>query len=161
MSMRWRKRKDDRGVAAVEMAMVLPLLVLLAFGVAEFGWAFAQKMDLNSAAREGARIAANIVGPTGDVQDLLCATLDVGGLGGTITMDASQSPDDPGPATTPPGTRGAVGRFWIRANYNSLTGFFDVFTSGVTMTSTVDFRVEVISDTTPVWWSSSSGFTCP
>ena len=154
--MRLRRRSDDRGVAIVEMAVVLPLLVVLALGVAEFAWAFAQKMDLNAAAREGARIAANTAGPTADIQNLLCSTLDVGSLG-TVTMDASGA-DNRG--ADPTGSRGAVGRFWIRANYNSLTGFFDFFATGVTMTSTVDFRVE-IQDVTPVWWAASAGFVCP
>ncbi len=150
-----RRRPDDRGVAAVEMAMVLPLLVLLAFGVAEFGWAFAQKMDLNAAAREGARIAAITPGPTDDVKDKLCSTLDVGEIA-TVVMDASGvDARDSDPA----GSQGAIGRFWIEADYDSLTGFFSFLTSGVNMRSSVDFRVEV-PDITPTWWSASGGFTC-
>lgn len=40
------------------MALVLPVLVILLFGIIEFGIAFAQKLALSNAARQGARYAA-------------------------------------------------------------------------------------------------------
>ncbi len=40
----------------VEMAIVAPILLLLLFGIAEFGIAFAQWQTLSNAAREGARV---------------------------------------------------------------------------------------------------------
>jgi Flp pilus assembly protein TadG len=42
----------------VEFALVLPLLLLVLFGITEFGRAIATVEVLNAAAREGARIAA-------------------------------------------------------------------------------------------------------
>lgn len=45
----------ERGAAAVEMAIVLPLLLLLLGGVIDFGWLFFQKIVMTNAAREGAR----------------------------------------------------------------------------------------------------------
>lgn len=156
----WFWRRRERGAAAVEMAFALPLLLLLSFGVAEFGWAFAQKMDLNSAAREGARIAANTAGPTSTIQNLLCSTIDVGNIG-TVTMDASESTRTPQPpGVDPPGSQGAIGTFWIEVQYDPIIGFFEFFGTNVTMRSEVDFRVE-IPDVTPSWWPVSGGFTCP
>lgn len=50
--------RRERGAAAVEMAIVLPLLLLILGGVVEFGRAmFLQNMATN-AAREGARMRA-------------------------------------------------------------------------------------------------------
>jgi Flp pilus assembly protein TadG len=49
--------RDDRGAAAVEFALVLPLLLLILFGIIEFGRAWSVKQTLTDAAREGARIA--------------------------------------------------------------------------------------------------------
>lgn len=51
-----RRNRDDRGAAAVEFALILPLLVLLLFGVIQFGLVFAQVLSLNSGARQGARL---------------------------------------------------------------------------------------------------------
>jgi Flp pilus assembly protein TadG len=51
-------RGTERGAAAVEFAIVLPLLVLLVFGIVEFSIAFNRQQGLHAAAREGARVAA-------------------------------------------------------------------------------------------------------
>jgi len=48
----------DRGAAAVEFAIVLPLLLLLAFGIIDFGRALNAQITLTQAAREGARLDA-------------------------------------------------------------------------------------------------------
>jgi Flp pilus assembly protein TadG len=48
---------DERGVVAVEFALVLPLLVTLVFGIVQFGLALNTKLTLTHAAREGARAA--------------------------------------------------------------------------------------------------------
>ena len=65
---RHRMSRDD-GVAAVEFAIILPVLALLLFGVLEFGRVWSQYQVFQGAAREGARCAA--VASTSDcvVQD--------------------------------------------------------------------------------------------
>ena len=52
--------KNKRGQALVELALVLPLLILLLFGTMEFGRIFHSYLVLTNASREGAR--AGIVG---------------------------------------------------------------------------------------------------
>lgn len=44
------------GTSVVEMAIVLPLLLLLLFGIGEFGVAFTRWNSLTNAVREGARM---------------------------------------------------------------------------------------------------------
>ena len=51
---RWR---DQRGVASLEFALVLPLLVLLVFGIMEYGWIFFRMHELSSTVRDAARVA--------------------------------------------------------------------------------------------------------
>ena len=48
----------EEGVAAVEFALILPVLALLLFGVLEFGRVWSQYQVYQGAAREGARCAA-------------------------------------------------------------------------------------------------------
>lgn len=49
--------RRDRGAAAVEMALLLPLLLLLIFGIIDFGRMLNAQIAVTEAAREGARAA--------------------------------------------------------------------------------------------------------
>ena len=53
-----RSRTTDDGVAAVEFALVLPLLVVLLFVIVNGGMVFLDQLHLQSAARDAARIAS-------------------------------------------------------------------------------------------------------
>jgi Flp pilus assembly protein TadG len=50
--------RDERGASAVEFAFILPLLIVLVLGIAEFGHAFQVSGALSAAAREGVRVMA-------------------------------------------------------------------------------------------------------
>jgi hypothetical protein len=52
------ERADDRGVAAVEAAIITPIFLLLVIGIIEFGLAFKDQLAVTSAVRAGARIAS-------------------------------------------------------------------------------------------------------
>ncbi|WP_299167109.1 TadE/TadG family type IV pilus assembly protein [uncultured Arthrobacter sp.] len=51
-------RDKERGAAAVEFAILLPVLLLLLLGIMEFGRAYNAQIALTNAAREGARVMA-------------------------------------------------------------------------------------------------------
>ncbi len=51
------KLSRRRGVGLVELALVLPLLSVLMFGVIEYGWLFLKAEQIANAARNGARQA--------------------------------------------------------------------------------------------------------
>jgi Flp pilus assembly protein TadG len=53
--MRRKRLKSCGGASAVEFAVILPLLVLILFGIIEFGLAFYDKAMITNASREGAR----------------------------------------------------------------------------------------------------------
>jgi Flp pilus assembly protein TadG len=54
-----RKRlRDEHGASAVEFAFIVPLLLVLVLGIAEFGHAFQVQGTLSAAAREGVRVMA-------------------------------------------------------------------------------------------------------
>lgn len=77
-------RRNDSGAVAVELALILPILVLLLFGMAQFGLAFAQVLGLNSGARQGARLG---VVPGSDCSDVIAATKSAAT---TVGLTASQ-----------------------------------------------------------------------
>ena len=57
----FRKRKNNEsGVAIVEMAIVLPLLILLVFGIVEYGLLFKEKLTVASATTSAARTGATM-----------------------------------------------------------------------------------------------------
>src|SRR5438309_11189266 len=68
---RWRGRA---GQSLVEMAMVLPVLAFLTFGLVDFGRAYYFQVSVANSAREGARVAILTVytGP----QNPNCSTAD-------------------------------------------------------------------------------------
>lgn len=53
-----RRLQSDSGAAAVEFALVMPLLVLLIMGIVTFGRAYQTQAALAAAAREGVRVMA-------------------------------------------------------------------------------------------------------
>ena len=54
-----RYTKNDRrsGVVLIEAALIFPILLLLTFGVIEYGWLFLKMETITNAARSGVRLA--------------------------------------------------------------------------------------------------------
>lgn len=78
--------RTERGAAAVEFALVMPILILILAGIVNFSFVLAQQISLNSGARQAARYAV-VDGPTcGDVQ------AEGKDSAATIGMDASAVP---------------------------------------------------------------------
>lgn len=50
--------KNRKGQGIVEFALVAPFIFMLILGMIEFGWLLNGRITLNSALREGARVAA-------------------------------------------------------------------------------------------------------
>ena len=59
-------RRTDTGAAAVEFALVLPVLFLIIAGMVDLGRAMYTQVMLTNAAREGARVAITSA-PSGDI----------------------------------------------------------------------------------------------
>jgi Flp pilus assembly protein TadG len=54
----FRRPPNERGAAAVEFALILPVFVLLIVGMLEFARAYNAQISISNAAREGARVMA-------------------------------------------------------------------------------------------------------
>ena len=59
-----RHKSKERGAALVEAAVTIPILLLIAVGIFEFGRAYQTWQIVTNAAREGARVS---IVPNGDV----------------------------------------------------------------------------------------------
>ena len=81
---RWNARPSahhpESGVALIEFAFVLPILLVLAMGMLDFGRAFHTKSLLDQAAREGARVAVVTTPDQDIVEDRVNAVLASGGI---------------------------------------------------------------------------------
>lgn len=94
--------RNERGTAMVEMAIVLPIIILFFLGMIDFGRAIFLYNNLTNAAREGARFGASQVQyapaapPAGPIQDTTRARIrDFSGqavpAGATITATPTTS----------------------------------------------------------------------
>ncbi len=143
------RARDESGAALVEMAVVLPLVLLLLFGMIEASWAFAQANDVRHGAREGARLAAVDFGDVAAVGAETCSRMDLAS-GAVVALAPADDPTDPG-------TRGTIGRITVNLSYVSLTGAVDQFSTGMTISSDIDFVLEQPASGEAQWWSGGSG----
>jgi Flp pilus assembly protein TadG len=87
--------KARRGAALVEAAVVTPLIILMLFGVIEYGWMLLKSQDISNAARSGARAGIRFGANAGTVTSSITTAMNNAGLGSsgyTVTM----TPNDPG-----------------------------------------------------------------
>jgi Flp pilus assembly protein TadG len=93
-----RARSEDGG-ALVEFALVVPMLLLLVFGIVDFGRAFQSSITLTNATREGARLGAtgadywticNRVSATAGVSPVTCTVSNAEGASGTSVVVNAQ-----------------------------------------------------------------------
>jgi Flp pilus assembly protein TadG len=133
-----RLARSERGAALVEFAMVLPLLLVLLFGIMEAGWLFAQQVEVRNAAREGGRLAV-VDYPTPGSGD---STLIVAEVCSRAVLSAPRAevlisknlntvanPDDDSAVVT------------VTQQFASLTGFLPWF-NNLTISSTAEMRLE-------------------
>jgi hypothetical protein len=87
-----RGRRGDQGAAAVEFALVLPVLLLIIFGIIDFGRMLNAQITLTEAAREGARAAA-ILGKSAGEDRIHSVTDD--SIGTSVDHVVTACPDPP------------------------------------------------------------------
>ena len=131
---RTARLRDERGASAVEFAFILPLLIVLVLGIAEFGHAFQVQGTLSAAAREGVRAMAlqNDPAAARGVARNAASSLNPGVTDTQIKIQLEGSA-----AQTCPTTAGATGSQSVRLTITYpmpfLTHFFG---SGLTLTGT-------------------------
>jgi Flp pilus assembly protein TadG len=89
------RKRSDRGTAAVEFALMVPVLLLIVFGIIDFGRALNAQISLTGAAREGVRLAA--LGDSNAVIEARVAAA-APSLSGVTTTVVASCPAGAGPA---------------------------------------------------------------
>jgi Flp pilus assembly pilin Flp len=89
------KRVDEKGASAVEFAIILPILVILIFGIVEFAIAFNNYITITHAAREGARKAAVDLFDPGLIDYIKNKAIPLSLEDEDIVVDWEGSPADP------------------------------------------------------------------
>ena len=140
-------RGDERGAALVEMALVIPILLLLLFNVADAGWALSQQNAIRGAAREAARVAATQDMSDEDIAAAICSDIHrVNGPDVSIKIE-------------PAGT--GFGRVTVTyGNYKTLSSApWSLMQSISSIGSSLEFRISG-TNVNPAWLTSSKSGTC-
>lgn len=154
--LRNRTRGKDEGAQLVEFAILLPLLLLVLLGIVEFGWIFAQNLDVRHGAREGARLAA-VNYPVGQLPSPPART---SGQTDTIVAEICDRMDTTSNVEVSMTSTGGVGdeaTVTVEALADTLTGFLDwAISPSLTLSSTVTIRVEQFAG-----WANTANQACP
>jgi Flp pilus assembly protein TadG len=124
------RRRRHRGAAAVEFALVVPLLVMILFGIMEFGYAFFIQASVAGAAREGVRSYAINWTKASAQSDAIARAESAPGL---VPGDFVNATISPSCTTTTAGSRTTL---TLTYKYRSLTGLLDgiLASSNITLT---------------------------
>lgn len=94
------RRRDDRGAAIVEFALIMPILIALIFGIISYGYMLSYRQALGQAASEAARAAAIVPSGMSDAGKTTKATAalndalgsyDVSCAGGVLKHDGASN----------------------------------------------------------------------
>jgi hypothetical protein len=108
------------GAVLVEAAMIFPLLLLLTFGLLEYGWMFLKIEQIENTARQAARVAATSNAKTGDVKALVTTMMADAGLTGKYTVTLTPGAIEGWP--TGAMKKGEMLKVTISVPYSSKTG---------------------------------------
>jgi Flp pilus assembly protein TadG len=93
-------RHVRRGAAVVEMAVVAPLLLLILFGIIEFGWVFMIEQTITNATREATRVGILQGSTHADIQNRFAQAMAPTGVTVTSDMLTIIDPTTANPALT-------------------------------------------------------------
>jgi Flp pilus assembly protein TadG len=140
------RRTSERGAALIEVALTLPLLLLVAIGIFEFGRAYQTQQVLTNAAREGARVAVLPNQPANAADTRAHAYLTAGQLpnADSATVTVTSTTINIG-GTTTPGSRVTVNypfSFVVLQPVARLVVSNSAVGSALTMSATAEMRNE-------------------
>jgi Flp pilus assembly protein TadG len=133
--------RSERGAELIEMALVLPILLLVLVGIVEFGFMFQRFLVLTNAANEGARVAILPTYGAGDAEARAIAYAVASGLPAN-TVNAVMTPNiaiaEGGRCAS--GRRVTVTHAYQFTYINPITAMFGPTLANITLTGTSTMR---------------------
>jgi Flp pilus assembly protein TadG len=141
------RHRDQRGAAALEFALIVPILVMVVFGIVDFGWAMNRDTLVNNAAREGAREGSLNPDQTAIatvVRNSLSSVEAVGTTPSKITVTVTcRKPDDtPCSNFATDAVSGGTVIVTVALNHSWITPVGSTFSNGIVLKKTVEMRIE-------------------
>lgn len=142
-----RLKEKQKGVAAVEFALVLPVLLLILFGIVELSVALYDKAVITNASREGARAGAVLSASSpAQVQTFVQGVVTAYTSNYLLTFGQQNTPAVP-PLPSPSGTNYAFGdpiSVTVNYQYNGLGlgQMLSAITGPITLSATTVMRHE-------------------
>lgn len=138
-----RRGGGERGAELIELAIALPLLLLVLMGIVDFAFLFQRYLVLTNAAMEGARVAVLPGYSTADAQARATAYATTGGVPGGVTVTATQVAL-PGPGGTSwPGVSVRVEHVYQYQYIGPIAGLFGGSFSSVTLAAQSTVRAQL------------------
>ena len=126
---------DERGAELIEMAIALPLLLLVVMGIVDFGFLFQRYLVLTNAAMEGARVAVLPGYSVADAQARATTYATTGGVPGPVNAVATAVSLPGAGGGTWPGMRITVTHVYQYQYIGPIAGLFGGSFSSVTLTA--------------------------
>ena len=134
------RRPGERGAAAVEFALVVPLLLMLVFGIVDFGYMVNRVSLVNNAARDAAR-EGSLAGTQASIAATATAALD--GVPGTTVTVACRKPDGSDCASyAVDAASGGTTVVTINYEHQMITPISFIFGDSVNLSRTAQMRIE-------------------
>ncbi|MET3963572.1 Flp pilus assembly protein TadG [Marmoricola sp. OAE513] len=142
-----RRSRDQRGSAALEFALIVPILVMVVFGIVDFGWAINRDTAVNNAAREGARegsLNPDSASVVAVVRRSLSAVEPVGTTPSKIAVSVTCRKPDNSVCTNfaTDAVSGGTVVVKVTLSHSWITPVGSTFGNGILLSKTVEMRIE-------------------
>jgi hypothetical protein len=139
-----RSLRSEKGGVVVEFAILLPVFLLLVFGIVDFGHAWYMKQIVSNASREGARYGTRYSGVTANtllpsISDYILNTSDENGGKGGYGLKSQLPGDNPKVDPSGPGyTNSTPGNdLYVKVTATKTWWVVNKFVPGMGPTSTI------------------------
>lgn len=134
-----RGAPGDRGAAAMEFALVVPILLMLVFGIVDFGFLINRASLINNAARDAARLGS-LSATEDEIETAAEGALD--GLSVTVTVTCLKADGSTCTGYDADAESGGTTIVTIDYTHDMITPVAAIFADSVDVSRTAEMRIE-------------------